>query len=88
MKTQTKKINNRDVKYFQTYDAVSGCSRYVVHYSWIDEDYNIALEKSRVIGGKKYRVKWLEGGIVITTYNIKDDLAKIIPELKMRVVYL
>ena len=40
--------------------------------------FNTALYKSRSIGGKKYRGKDFGGGIVIQSYDIDGDLARIV----------
>ena len=63
----------------------NGNPRYVVHFlDFLTEDekqsysiktyqrlINLALERSRKVGGKKYRAKWYGGGIVIQSYNIR-----------------
>jgi hypothetical protein len=46
--------------------------------SSIDPMVEKAVEKSRKIGGKKYRAKWFGGGVVFQSYSIKDDLEAVI----------
>ena len=46
--------------------------------SSIDPMIEKAIEKSRKIGGKKYRAKWFGGGVVFQSYSIKDDLEAVI----------
>lgn len=43
----------------------------------LQKEYDIALIKSRAIGGKKYRGKDFGGGIVFQSYNIQETLKKI-----------
>lgn len=43
----------------------------------LQKKYDIALTKSRAIGGKKYRGKDFGGGIIFQSYNIQEALKKI-----------
>lgn len=73
-----------------------GNPRYVTHFSElltldefdlftgidkITQAYNLAIKKSRKLGGKAYRGKDFGGGIVFQSYNT-EDLTKRIQELK------
>jgi hypothetical protein len=78
---------------------VNGNPRYVVHFlaliteqesnstpnDWnrIRSLYNLALDKSRAFGGKKYRAKSYGGGIVFQSYNLREDLNIINEKLGM-----
>ena len=42
--------------------------------SSIDRLFDAALAKARKIGGVKYRAKWFGGGIVVQSYNLREDL--------------
>ena len=77
---------------------INGNPRYVAHFfdlmseSQINEAkmsglinsnlYNVALKKSRRIGGKAYRGKDFGGGIVFTSYNV-EKLINEINDLKL-----
>ena len=68
---------------------INGNPRYVFHFldfvndqdkkksSNINQLYDLALAKSREIGGKKYRGKDFGGGIVFQSYNIHDTIKRI-----------
>ena len=71
-------INGKEIIVYKVNNCVNGNPRYVIHFLDINSDYNRALEISRRIGGKKYRAKWFGGGIVISSYNIVEDLKQII----------
>jgi len=66
---------------------VNGNPRYVVHFyellneregEGLDvfEKYEIAVKKSRKVGGKMYRGKDFGGGIVFQSYDIKTTINK------------
>ena len=74
----TIKINGKDVEYKRINNCVYGNPRYAVHFLQIDDNYLNALNKSRLIGGKKSRAKDLQGFIIISSYNLASDLAQII----------
>ena len=76
--TDTIKINGKTIEYHRINYCVNGNPRYVVNYLDIDKNYDIAMQKARKIGGKKYRAKWYDGGIVISSYSLRDDLSIII----------
>jgi predicted lactoylglutathione lyase len=48
---------------------------------FVEHEYNIALNKARKIGGRKFNNKQYGGGIVFQSYNI-GDLENHINELK------
>jgi hypothetical protein len=47
-------------------------------FSAVEPMFERAVEKSRKVGGKKYRAKWFGGGVVFQSYSIKDDLEAVI----------
>ena len=51
--------------------------------SSISEQYEIAVRKSRAIGGRKYHTKSFGGGIVFQSYN-QDSLRKSILEIQAK----
>ncbi len=62
---------------------VNGNPRYVSHYSFLLKDndncsykdeYNLAVERAKKIGGRKYRAAWYGGGIVFTSYELQQEL--------------
>lgn len=59
-------------------DAVS--DKYVTGSLTVTERYNVALRRSKELGGRKYHTKSYGGGIVFQSYNI-GDLEKSILEL-------
>ena len=72
------------IEFFQV-----GTNRYVIHYLEIPileseyntfTNYNTALNKSRILGGKVYTAKWFGGGIVFETNDL-NKLAKGIKNL-------
>jgi hypothetical protein len=57
---------------------VFGNPRYVCHFLNIDNDYEVAIQKAKKIGGKKYHNKSYGGGIVFQSYNIDNLENKIL----------
>ena len=61
---------------------VNGNPRYVCHYVYlsapvdrdasITERYNLALARSRKLGGRKFHNKQYGGGIVFQCYNLRE----------------
>jgi len=65
---------------------VNGNPRYCIHFlalntpaenadysgDFITRKYNLALARARKLGGKKYHNKQFGGGIVFTTYNLRE----------------
>ena len=66
-----------EVSVFRTTNDIYGNPRYIIHYLDLAIDYEDALKKSRIIGGKKYRGKEFGGGIVFQSYNIYTSLEKL-----------
>ena len=48
----------------------------------IEHLYNIALQKCRIIGGKKYKGKDFGGGIVFQSYNVQSEIIDKIADIK------
>jgi hypothetical protein len=44
----------------------------------VSEKYNLALQKAKSLGGRKYHNKQFGGGIVFQSYNIKELENKIL----------
>ena len=74
----TIEINGQKISYWRIENTLNGNPRYVIHYLDIADNFDDALRISREVGGKKYRAKWFGGGIVISSYNLQDDLERII----------
>jgi hypothetical protein len=65
---------------------INGNPRYVCHFLNFQKEgekvsYEMALQRSRQIGGRKYNNKAFGGGIVFQSYNV-DELAKQIIEIR------
>ena len=71
-------INGNEVTTYRINNDVNGNPRYVIHFLDIANDYNEALSIARNIGGKKYTANWFGGGIVFSSYNVFEDLKKVI----------
>ena len=64
---------------------INGNPRFVFHFlaflgtetGSILERYQIALKKSRRLGGKAYKGKDFGGGIVLQSYNIQETIQRI-----------
>ena len=74
----TIKINGKEVEYKRITNCINGNPRYLIHFLYVANDYNEALNISRQVGGKKYKGKDFGGGIVISSYNLASDLSQII----------
>jgi hypothetical protein len=57
-------LNNEEKEYFSGMDRISRL-------------YDLAVKKSKKLGGKKYRGKDFSGGIVFQSYNIEESLKDI-----------
>ena len=67
---------------------VNGNPRYVIHFTAVPfrdklpEESHLSFFNvhqyfaAKVLYGKKYRAKWFGGGVVFSTYNLKDTLRK------------
>ena len=51
---------------------VNGNPRYVLHFLSLSSDYSEAVSLAKKFGGSRYKAKWYGGGIVFTTYSLKD----------------
>ena len=65
---------------------INGNPRYICHFlalntpaenadfsgDFITRKYNLALDRARKLGGKKFRNKQYGGGIIFTTYNLRE----------------
>lgn len=78
MRANIIEINGKDIEVARINNCVNGNPRYVIHFLDIANNYIDAINIARQIGGKKYRAKWFGGGIVFSSYNIKEDLKRII----------
>ena len=74
----TIKINGKEIEYKRINNCINGNPRYVIHFLNIADNYMDAINIARQIGGKKYRAKWFGGGVVFSSYNIIEDLKRII----------
>lgn len=78
MRKETIKINNEDVDFWRVDNCINGNPRYVIHFLDIADNYIDAINIAKSIGGKKYRAKWFGGGVVFSSYNVIEDLKRII----------
>ena len=78
MRANIVEINGRDIEVTRIDNCVNGNPRYVIHFTDIADTYQKAINIARQIGGKKYRASWFGGGIVFSSYNVKEDLKRII----------
>lgn len=62
-----KKVNN----------DVNGNPRYVLHFLSLLSDYSEAVSLAKKFDGKQYKAKWYGGGIIFTTYSLKDLIDRI-----------
>ena len=76
--TDAIKINDKDVEYSKINHDTSGNPRYMVHYSYINNDYAEALLISRKVGAVKSRSKYYSEYIILDTYSLGRDLKRII----------
>jgi hypothetical protein len=68
-------VDGRDIAFYNVDNDVYGKPRYVVHFSALGvelEDYG------RIKGLTKYRAKWFGGGYVFTSFNIAQDLQRLL----------
>lgn len=79
--------------YKRVNNDVNGNPRYVFDFLYfitpleqvnnnIDLQYQIALKRAKLIGGKRYRGKYFSCGIVLQSFNIADTIKKINELLK------
>ena len=54
---------------------VNGNPRYVFHFLHLSKDYARAVKlANKHLGGRKYHTKTYGGGIVIQSYELRDDI--------------
>ncbi len=81
------------IEFYKVDNDVNGNPRYVSHYlSWLTSaeldsnstgsKYGIALHRAKKLGGRKFHNKQYGGGIVITSYNLCSDEARILELVK------
>lgn len=78
MKTNIIEVNEKDIEIIRIDNCINGNPRFVIHFLNIADNYIDAINIAKSIGGKKYRAKWFGGGIVFSSYNVKEDLKRII----------
>ena len=78
MRTNILEINGKSVDIVRIDNCINGNPRYVIHFLDIADNYIDAINIAKSIGGKKYRAKWFGGGIVFSSYNVIEDLKRII----------
>lgn len=85
---KTVNVHGEKIECYKIHHDINGNPRYVFHFLAFVPDlvidynndmtvqklYEIALERSRSIGGKKYRAKWFGGGIVLSSYHLEESL--------------
>ena len=71
-------INGNEDTIYRINNDENGNPRYVIHFLDVANNYNEALNIIRSIGRRKYAAKWFGGGIVFSSYNILEDLKKVI----------
>jgi hypothetical protein len=66
--------------------SIDGQPRYIIHFSELLNDnenkldYNLALKKSRIIGGRKYSYKYIKNQIAFISdneFDLEQQLNKI-----------
>jgi hypothetical protein len=84
------------IDFLRVKNDTNGNPRYVCHYSEliknsesyfitglsISDRYNVALNRAKKIGGRKFHNKQYGGGIVFQSYNIQDTEKDILELIK------
>jgi hypothetical protein len=78
MRTNILEINGKSVDIVRIDNCINGNPRFVIHFLNIADNYMDAINIARQIGGKRYRAKWFSGGIVFSSYNVIEDLKRVI----------
>jgi hypothetical protein len=78
MRANIIEINGKDIEVTRIDNCINGNPRYVIHFLSIADTYQDAINIARQIGGKRYRAKWFSGGIVFSSYNVIEDLKRVI----------
>ncbi len=80
--TETYTVNGHEIQVFRINNDVNGNPRFVVHYLDILSDgehgFDMALKNAKKVGGRVYRAKWFGGGIVFSSYNVRNTLETIL----------
>lgn len=89
--SETYNVNGKEVEVFKVNHDVNGNPRYVIHflavlprdheYEPLGASYAEAVNIIHSIGGRKYTAKWFGGGLVFSSYNVREDLKRVIPEV-------
>ena len=77
--SNTHKINGNEINVWRINNCINGNPRYVIHFLDLADTYEKAIKKIHEIGGRKYTAKWFGGGVVFSSYNIREDLERIVP---------
>ena len=72
----TDKQGNK-IECYRVNNDIYGNPRYVIHYLYLDNDYDEAIKKSRKFGGKAYRGSDFGGGIVFQSYSLRHTLKNV-----------
>ena len=64
-------VNPRYICHFLSFTVPNDLGGYL-GLDKITQKYNLALARARKLGGKKYHNKQFGGGIVFTTYNLRE----------------
>jgi hypothetical protein len=67
-------VAGKQIKVLKIPHDINGNPRYFIPLSDINEKPEIALEKAKSIGGKKYKGKCYEAGVIIKSYSLQNDL--------------
>ena len=80
------KVNGQEITVWRINNDINGNPRFVIHFLDVLEDsqkggnqYSNAVKIIHSIGGRKYNAKWFGGGLVFSSYNVRRDLERIIP---------
>lgn len=75
-------ITKQGIDVYRVNNDVNGNPRYVVHFLSLNLDSAKPTDKTRSVGLSKYRGKDFNGGFVFTSYNVDQDLERILKELR------
>lgn len=80
--THNLKIEGNEITVYRIKLDANGNPRYVVHF------LDLGIEPAdygKIPFLTKYRAKWFGGGYVFQSYNIQDDLQRVMIKLKERI---
>lgn len=63
---------------FRVNNTINGNPRYVTHFKAFDDNYDQAKVIANKLGWSVYRAKWFGGGFVTESYNLENDIERII----------